>query len=71
MKLWIYDNLASTHRTIKLHAEEHSGYEYMGDLSDDEIKKFLLDAKDDIDAQKNLKLLKYYGYLHLFVIIKN
>jgi hypothetical protein len=70
MKIWIQDTISPTHRNIKLHCEEHSGYKYLGDLNDDEIQEFILNIKNDLDAQKNLKLLKYYGYLHLFVVTK-
>ena len=70
MKIWKTDTQAPTHRLVKLHCEEHSDYEYVGDLSDEEITKFFLEIQDDMDIQKNLKLLKYYGYLHLFIVEK-
>jgi hypothetical protein len=55
---------------VKLNCDEHSDYKYLGDLSDDDIKKFFIDIKNDIDVNKNIRLLKYYGYLNLFVINK-
>lgn len=70
MKIWISDTLAPTHRLVKLHCEEHSDYSYLGDLDDEALRSFLLELKSDIDVEKNRKLIKYYGYLHLFIIPK-
>jgi len=70
MKIWISDTQTPTHRLIKLNCEEHSNYEYLGDLNDDEFKEFLLRVQKDIDVTKNTNLIKYYGYLHLFIINK-
>ncbi len=71
MKIWISDTVTSTHRLVKLHCEEHSNYSYLGNLSDEELKLFLIELKNDIDVEKNIKLIHYYGYLHLFIICKN
>ena len=70
MKIWINDLKTPSHRIIKLNCEEHSGFEYLGDLNDDELRSFFLELKDDIDIDKNIKLIKYYGYLHLFITSK-
>ena len=70
MKIWISDTKTSTHRLVKLHCEVHSGYKYLGDLNDDELRSFFLELQDDMDVDKNIKLIKYYGYLHLFIIFK-
>ncbi len=70
MKIWISDTQNITHRLVRLNCEEHSDYKYLGDLSESELKIFLLEIQDTMDVDKNMKLLKYYGYLHLFVIEK-
>jgi len=70
MKIWISDTQASSHRLVRLNCEEHSDYKYLGDLDDDELRDFFLSLQGDIDVQKNMKLIKYYGYLHLFIIQK-
>ena len=67
MKIWIHDTNTPSHRIIKLHCEEHSNFVYLGDLNDDEIRTFFADVSEKIDVEKNLKLIHYYGYLHLFV----
>jgi len=70
MKVWIEQTDTPTYRQVKLNCEDHSGCKYLGDLSEEELKKFLLEVKADIDVKKNLHLLQYFGYLHLFVIKK-
>lgn len=70
MKIWILDTQTPTHRLVRLNCENHSNYEYFGDLDDDELTTFFLELQDDINVEKNIKLLKYYGYLHLFIISK-
>jgi len=70
MKIWMSDTKTPTHRIVRLNALEHSDYEYFGDLDDNELKKLLIEIKEDIDFEKNIKLFKYYGYLHIFVIYK-
>jgi hypothetical protein len=71
MKIWISDIQAQSHRIIKLQCEDHSGYEYLGDFDDEQIREFFIGLQNDIDVESNLKRLKYYKYLHLFIIRKN
>jgi len=70
MKIWISDIQSKTHRIVRLNCEEHSDYVYVGDLDDKCLRDFLLELQKDIDVEKNMKLLKYFGYLHLFIIGK-
>ena len=70
MKIWISDTQTPSHRLIKLNCEEHSDYKYSGDLDEDKLKLFFLSLEGEIDVEKNIKLIKYYGYLHLFIIHK-
>ena len=70
MKIWINDTQTTSHRLVRLNCEEHSDHKYLGDFDDNELGVFFLKLKDDIDVEKNIKLLKYYGYLHLFIISK-
>ena len=70
MKIWISDINSATHRIIKLNCETHSDFQYLGDLDDAELKDFFISLDGDVDIEKNTKLLKYYGYLHLFIIKK-
>ena len=70
MKIWISDIQTPTHRLVKLNCEVHSGYDYLGDLNEDELKEFFLSVKNVIDVKKNIQLIQYYGYLHLFIINK-
>ncbi len=70
MKIWISDTQTSSHRLVRLHCEEHSDYKYFGDLDDNELRDYLISIQDDMNIEKNIKLIKYYGYLHLFIIHK-
>lgn len=70
MKIWISDTQAASHRLVKLHCEEHSNYGYLGDLDDNELRMFFLELQDNMNVEKNIQLIKYYGYLHLFIIHK-
>ncbi len=67
MKIYKLETQTPTHKIIRLNCEEHSDLEYLGDLNDDEVKEFFRELSEEIDKEKNLKLLKYYGYLHLLV----
>jgi hypothetical protein len=71
MKIWISDTQTASHRLIKLNCEEHSDYKFLGDLDDESLRKFFLEVDPSIDIEKNMKLIHYYGYLHLFIIHKN
>ena len=71
MKIWIEDTKTTAYRLVKLNCEKHSNYEYLGDLDDEDLKEFLVSIKEDIDVVKNIKLLHYFGYLHLFVTTKS
>ena len=70
MKIWISKTVTPSYKLIKLHCEQHSNYVYLGDLDDKELKEFLLSEQQNIDVTKNIKLLHYFGYLHLFVTQK-
>jgi len=70
MKIWIQDTKTPSHRLVRLNCEEHSDYTFLGDLDDEALEQFFLSVQKDMDVDKNIKLIKYYGYLHLFVIEK-
>ena len=70
MKIWIHDTKTPTHRLVKLNCEQHSDFSYAGNFTDDELELFLLNIDAKMNIKKNIKLIKYYGYLHLFVISK-
>ncbi len=69
MKLWISDCQTQTHRLVKINCDKHSDYAYLGDLDDVALREFLRTIEDK-NIQKNVDLLKYYGYLNIFVISK-
>lgn len=71
MKIWISDTKTPSHRIVKLNCEDHSGFQYLGDFNDENLKRYLLELQDSMNVEKNIKLIKYYGYLHLFILDKN
>jgi len=71
MKIWISDKQTSTHRLVKLNCSEHSDFKYYGDLDDEQLVELLFEVQESIDIDKNIKLIKYYGYLNIFVIKKS
>jgi uncharacterized protein YeaO (DUF488 family) len=70
MKLWISDIKTPTHRLVKIYGHKHSDYTYIGDLNDEELEEFFYSIENK-NIQKNIDLLKYYGYLNIFVIAKD
>jgi len=67
MKIWNIQTQTQTHTIVRFNCEEHSDMEYLGEFTDDSFREYLLSLQTDIDAEKNLKLIKYYGYLHLLL----
>jgi len=67
MKIWILQTETPTHKIVRFNCEEHSDLVYLGEFTDDAFKEYLQTLQVDIDADKNLKLIKYYGYLHLLL----
>nr|WP_321267952.1 hypothetical protein [uncultured Sulfurimonas sp.] len=70
MKIWVLDTKTPTYRLVRLNFENRDNYKYLGEFNDESLAKYFLELQNDIDVEKNLKLLKYYGYLHLFIISK-
>jgi len=68
MKIWKLQTQTPTHNIVRLNCEEHSDMIYAGEFRDDaEIEEFLLSLGKSIDTKKSVKLLHYYGYLHLLL----
>ncbi len=70
MKIWISDTQTPSYRLVRFNCEEHSDYKFLGDLNDEALKVFFLELQESMDVEQNLKKIKYYGYLHLFIIHK-
>lgn len=66
MKLWIEDKSTPTHHIVYINREGRNGLDFLGDLDDDAIRSYFGTLSSSIDVEKNLKLLHYFGYLHLF-----
>lgn len=66
MKLWIEDKSTPSHHIVYINREGREGLDFLGDLDDDAIRSYFSTLSSAIDVEKNLKLLHYFGYLHLF-----
>jgi len=66
MKLWIKDTSTPTHHIIYYTKESSENTKYFKDFDDDEFKAYLTTLSTKIDVEKNLKLINYFGYLHIF-----
>ncbi len=66
MKLWIKNTSTATHHIIYFTGENAQDTEYLGDLDAEAFKAYLAGLSSKIDLEKNLKLIQYFGYLHVF-----
>jgi len=67
MKIWTQITEGKKHKIVRFNCEEHSDMNYVGEFDDTAFKEYLQKLDGSIDVEKNLKLIKYYGYLHLFL----
>jgi len=70
MTIWKYEEIKPTHRLVKLYKEDHGEGEYLGDLSEEEIKKMILEIKPDANIDQTFGTLAYFGMLPLLVTKK-
>ncbi len=66
MKLWIKDTSTETHYIIYFTKESSENTKYFKELDDNGFKAYLTTLSTKIDVEKNLKLINYFGYLHIF-----
>ena len=66
MKIWIEDNSTPTHHIIYLSKEGRQDLHLLGDYDDEALRSYFSALSSAIDIEKNLNLLHYFGYLHLF-----
>ena len=66
MKLWIKDTSTATHHILYFTKESSENTKYFKELDDDGFKHYLTTLSPKIDVEKNLKLIHYFGYLHIF-----
>ena len=70
MTIWKYEENKPTHHLVKLYKEDHGEGEYLCDLSEEEIKKMILDIKPDANIDQTFGTLDYFGMLPLLVTTK-
>jgi len=70
MTIWKHEENKPTHRLVKFYKEDHGEGECMGEMSDEEIKKMILDIKPDVKIDQAFGTLSYFGMLPLLVTKK-
>lgn len=71
MKIWIENSSTHTHHIIYLSKEGCEGASFLGEYDDNEIRDYFSSISSTVDVEKNLKLLHYFGYLHIFAKKEN
>ena len=66
MKLWIKDTSTTSHHIIYFTKEQAENTRYSRDFDDAGFREYLNSLSPTIDVEKNLKLINYFGYLHIF-----
>jgi hypothetical protein len=66
MKLWIKNTSTKTHHILYFTKEDAQDAEYLGDFDDNTFSAYLESLSPSLDLEKNLKLIHYFGYLHIF-----
>jgi len=66
MKLWIKDTSTPSHHIIYFTTESSENVQFFSDLDEDGFKAYLRSLSPKIDVEKHLKLINYFGYLHIF-----
>jgi len=66
MKIWLKNTSTPTHHIIYYTNEDAQDTSYLGEFDDESFKAYLHTLSPKIDAEKNVKLIRYFGYLHIF-----
>jgi len=66
MKLWIKDSSTLTHHIIYINSEALHGLTFIGDLDDTALTAYLQALSSKLNIEKNLKLIHYFGYIHIY-----
>ena len=66
MKLWIKDTSTDTHHIIYFTKEASENVVFFDEYDDESFIAYLATLSPAIDGEKNLKLIHYFGYLHIF-----
>ena len=66
MKLWHKNTSTETHHIIYFTTESAENTSYLGEFDEASFGAYLTKLSPSIDTAKNLKLITYFGYLHIF-----
>ena len=66
MKLWIKDTSTTTHHILYFTTEDSENVRFFKEFDEDAFKAYLKSLSETIDFEKQMKLINYFGYLHVF-----
>ena len=66
MKLWIKNTSTPSHHIIYFTTEASENVQFFKDVDENGFKDYLKSLSSEIDVEKHLKLINYFGYLHIF-----
>lgn len=68
MTIWRYEEKAATHTLVKLYREDHGEGEFLGDLSEEEVKALIAELKPKMGVEQAFSQLSYFGFVPLLKI---
>ena len=68
MNIWKYEEKKESHKLVKLYKENHGEGDFLGEMSEEDIKALILEIKPDINVDQAYGTLVYFGLLPILVI---
>lgn len=68
MRIWKYEEKAATHTLVKFYLEEHGEGEFLGDLSEEEVKALIAEFNPKMGVEQAFSQLSYFGFVPLLQI---
>ena len=68
MNIWRYEEKKETYRLVKLYKEDHGEGDFLGDMSEENIRSLILEIKPNINVDQAYGTLVYFGLLPILVI---
>jgi len=65
MRLWKYEEKAANHRLVKFYSEDHGEGEFLGDLSEEEVKVLIAEMNPKMGVEQAYSQLCYFGFVPL------
>ena len=70
MTIWKYEEKAPTHTLVKFYREDHGEGEFLGDLSEEEVKALIAELDPKMGVDQAFSQLSYFGFVPLLSLRK-